>query len=692
MDGSTDPRQRFSKSRNGTFVLSFKCDETKPTCEQCARRRITCGGYKIDIRWKQASGPNKPTSPKRSKAGSSSHNRRSSTDDRLNASSFLDASDRIDPNTGPHQQLLSLHDGSKQLSDLDLPTSNINQRNMNLLTPRSMGILFPDLDADATQALPTPDQATHSSNTSPPCVVETAQINATDYDHELWNMETFWEEYLKPLPATPFMPDISTGGAQALAERNSDREEYITTTFRHEICHKLSIEEDPKQNPWWNLVWPLAVDHPAVYNAVAALTCFGTNGDSSHQLSDGAQYLHRSTQSLSEQMEKGDIPLNAALAATLALGFAENWDCNNSSGGPMHIRGGGLLLQQIISNHGNVSFGNEEQTRLSFLAHTWTYMDALARFTCGELSHPYHGGVSTPDLTVFATDASNLDPLMGYATALFPVLRNVADLINRARAREVSRNSPAIISQALELRSTIERWSLPIDLEAIDDEPSQLMTDAIQTAEAYRWSALLMLYQTVPELPNLTSYGELAQKILVYLATIPLSSSTNIVHIFPLIVAGCDAVEEEDRQFVRDRWNAMSQRMVPGVVDRCLRITEEIWKRREEYLWRRGLSFTAIGRQVNTTMNESTTLSKDIASFINFGTSPGASSSGSTERLVRKGNDFPISAAFKKGVDMLTRSGCTEYTVRGRLHWLGVMKDWNWQCKWWCTDDFQGLS
>jgi hypothetical protein len=44
-------------------------------------------------------------------------------------------------------------------------------------------------------------------------------------------------------------------------------------------------------------------------------------------------------------------------------------------------------------------------------------------------------------------------------------------------------------------------------------------------------------------------------------------------------------------------------------------------------------------------------------------------------------NIFPISAAFKRGVDTLTRSGCIEYTMRGRLHWLGVLKDWDLQRK-----------
>jgi len=71
-------------------------------------------------------------------------------------------------------------------------------------------------------------------------------------------------------------------------------------------------------------------------------------------------------------------------------------------------------------------------------------------------------------------------------------------------------------------------------------------------------------------------------------------------------------------------------------------------------------------------------LSRDIASFIDLGRSPG--------EMGRKGNDFPISAAFRKGVDMLTRSGCTEYTVRGRLHWLGVMRDWGWDGESSCLD------
>lgn len=30
----------------------LKCDETKPMCQQCQKRNVTCGGYKKDFKWR----------------------------------------------------------------------------------------------------------------------------------------------------------------------------------------------------------------------------------------------------------------------------------------------------------------------------------------------------------------------------------------------------------------------------------------------------------------------------------------------------------------------------------------------------------------------------------------------------------------------------------------------------------------
>lgn len=43
----------------------LKCDETKPTCRQCEKRNVSCGGYQKEFKWRsygKSSFPAKPAS------------------------------------------------------------------------------------------------------------------------------------------------------------------------------------------------------------------------------------------------------------------------------------------------------------------------------------------------------------------------------------------------------------------------------------------------------------------------------------------------------------------------------------------------------------------------------------------------------------------------------------------------------
>lgn len=552
-----------------------------------------------------------------------------------------------------------------------------------------MDLTFLDPDILTSQSLPTPQSL--ESPTVPEVNLPTAppflQGNGTDsclqgFDHisaevntqssqdhssPFWNIDYLLKDYVNSLPNTPNMSaDLFLSASVENDPTNNiveDEQERITMLFLKTACHNLSMQEDSDQNPWKNLIWPMAQQYPVLHHALAALAYFHTSKAQKQLHVDGERHLHTSAHLLAQGINKSETPLDVALAATLALGFAETWDSELAATGMTHIRGAGILLQQILSSPTTMARTREEEARLEFLFNTWTYMDVIARFTCLDLCPPVAESLVAATAGRLDLDTSKVDPLMGYATSFFPVMRRVADLICKVRVKNAPRNSPVIISQALELQRTIEDWVPPVDLETIANH-SQLMTDAIQTAEAYRWSTLSLLYQAVPELPNLTSYGELAQKILVYLATIPLSSPTIIVHILPLIIAGNDAVEEEDRDFVRDRWRAMSKRLVTGIVERALELTEEVWKRRDDVL----------PRVTGDLAHEA--ISSDDRNY-----SSGTYSTAQGRLQSRKVNSFPISAAFKKGVDTITRSGCIDYTVRGNLHWLGIMKEWQWQGK-----------
>jgi hypothetical protein len=209
----------------------------------------------------------------------------------------------------------------------------------------------------------------------------------------------------------------------------------------------------------------------------------------------------------------------------------------------------------------------------------------------------------------------------------------------------------------------------------VPEDPTIDAQHSLQTAEAYRWATLLYLHQAVPEIPSESS-AELGKKVMVYLATVPLTSRTVIVHIYPLIAASCEAADEEDRQWVRNRWTSMAERMKIGVIDRCADVVKEVWDRRDNYELRtsrrnatlkRGFSFNGDGL--------------DSSSFDSFEWNDPFG--GRKRRATNGAFDIPkamrVNLPRKTSRDAASGEIDHEFTVRGSLHWLGVMKDWSWE-------------
>ncbi|KAG9496434.1 hypothetical protein J7337_013022 [Fusarium musae] len=190
------------------------------------------------------------------------------------------------------------------------------------------------------------------------------------------------------------------------------------------------------------------------------------------------------------------------------------------------------------------------------------------------------------DCSLFSSESlgSTVDPLMGCAGPLFPLLGGVADLVNRVQRKQEKLNSPAIVSAAVRLKTSIERWEpcTELDEEPRETQLSSSAIDLIQTANAYKWATLLLLHQAVPELPTQASLQDMARKVLNLIATVPEDSHAAIFPVMPLMIAGCEATEIEDRNWVSDRWGVLGSRLTSGLVNRCLEITAEAWKRHDK--------------------------------------------------------------------------------------------------------------
>lgn len=427
--------------------------------------------------------------------------------------------------------------------------------------------------------------------------------------------------------------------------------EMLVLRFDKLTCGILSVKDGVHENPWRTLIWPLAKDTPALYHAISSLAAFHSCRENPEMRVQGVEHMRQSITFMVQDIQ--NMRTDAALATSLALAFADTWDQHTRTC-IEHLRGARALVSQVLRAGMQHGFSSEELERVRFLYNTWFYMDVIARLTSRDECDDSHD-VDFPIFQLPRDAVHEIDPLMGCAVTLFPLINQVARLIQRVRKSET--NSISLISQAIELKRLVEQWEPPPLFEPPEDPLSEVQ-HSIQTAHAYQWATLLYLHQAIPEMPSEPA-SELAKRVLILLATVPASSRTTIIQMFPLLAAGCEAEEEEDRNWILSRWMVIQSRLMLGGIDRCLEVVREVWSRRDAYRaepdHRRPAPVSRSGSYVvmdnhNHSHNH------------NLGAP-------STRSAPPKRNSI---VSPLENIEF-------EKTVRGRLHWVNVMEEWGWE-------------
>jgi hypothetical protein len=456
--------------------------------------------------------------------------------------------------------------------------------------------------------------------------------------------------------------------------------ENLTRRYDRDTCGVLSVKDGPTENPWRTLVWPLARDCPALYHAIASMTSFHQSKDIPSMRIQGIDHMRNAVHALAAGLQ--NMRFDAAISTTLVLAFSESWDQHISTGID-HIKGAKILINQALVQHRQTPKQGEEWARLKFLCNTWIYMDVIARLTSADDDESNDADIVHESIYANGEVDSKLDPLMGCAHTLFPIIGRVANLVRKVRRSDS--NGPSIISQAVHLKSQLEEWTPPSYIEDPEDETTS-PHDSIKTAKAYQYATLLYLHQAVPEIPSQSS-SELAQKVLCELATVEPRSRSIIVHIYPLMAAGCEAVKQDDREWVKERWGLMSSRMKLGILEKTLDVTKEVWCRRDAFAAERKM----LDDMRSDSFSPNTPLKRNFDTFFDDFQADGEFcwlDSGPKRRAIDSmscyNDPVPSPVTAEPPRRRQTSNGNTEllepeFTVKGRLHWLGVMKDWNWE-------------
>ncbi|RTE70903.1 hypothetical protein BHE90_014696 [Fusarium euwallaceae] len=664
---------------------------------RCLRRRVPCGGYSLELIWKEIEKPDQTSYPPRKMTKTrhlqTAHSHQTTPFDRPNEgadftlppsriSDVLESNameDVATPRPQDDDLLQALSSPAEPSLDISFsPTEQV----------ADFDLLFLDLNAivDPKHPVPTDPDVTESTEAVLPSFLDLASENfgatdvLSDQDPDVLDAaEDSWISALDLAVSPSFQ--LNGHGPFNLYRQPAIRDnspESIAMLYDNRICEVLYIKEDPTGNPWRKVVWPLAKDHPALYHAIAAMTCFNGANGLPRLRAEGVRHLENSMGKLSVEINSS-MRLEVALIVTLALSIAQTWYYPRASNGISHINKAKDLLQQGLSKD-LASRPLEGNLCLRFLANLWLYMDVLTRITCSNVQ-AMDFDLMTACSSTSPCPEPQVDPLMGCAGTLFPLIGRVADLVRRVRKTQDKLNSPAIVARAVELKMAIECWTPSMSLEVAGDAESLTpnASDLVQTANSYKWATLLLLYQAVPELPIRFSFSDMARKVLVLIATVPLHSRAVIFHILPLMIAGCEATEVEDRDWIRDRWESMTTGNTSGIVERCLELTLEVWRRRDSY----GKHYQPCegGIMGNSLFPAGL---RDVDLDFEQGMVPRSgfeNDSACTQQEREPPTTFLSfdSTALTQQDHSGLKTDARKYTVKSRLHWLTVMEEWGWE-------------
>lgn len=733
----------------------LKCDETKPSCQQCHKRNVKCGGYKKDFKWrafeestfttKPIPSPDPPTTTTQSwpmidnPLATIAASMTATIDPSEGISFGLDCSDPcneaeisgltspqddcalcLQPSASPgldvpqhpcpvaphppqcdHQfyqqgqqsfadcvslsMIPDMHSGLLEDWSMFYPTAPPSSTRSEGTAPQSLfGLGFDFANRHLLRPRQPPAASRFPASESQPLLDSSQQDE--DITEEIVREPNLSKDWLTHLPS-PSSSQSSSSSEESISNteniygfpRFSSRSpEMMLMRFDQQTCGILSVKDGPTENPWRTMIWPLAQDSPALYHAIVSMTAFHTAKNKRKMRVEGVVQMRKSIKNLAAGIAEGSIRLEAALATTLALAFSESWDRHISTG-IQHLKGAKAMVNQVLVEHRRNPPTPEEVARLRFLCNTWVYMVVIARLTSVDDDESNDFDYALSASTNPLKTEHEIDPLMGCASTLFPLIGRVANLVRRVR--KTAKNSINIISQANDLKTAVEAWEPPDFFEAPEDQSLDVQ-HSLDTAEAYRWATLLYLHQAVPNIPSKSS-EELAGNVIVYLLRVPLSSRAVIVQIYPLLAAGCEVTSHEDRAWVEDRWAAMMQRMLIGNLDKCWEVVKEVWNRRDADASekarlalrtvhpRRSKGHHPVPGQVQRAVSFDEALLNDDL-FPTPGQELGNVSNGQPMPPMPPNSRRRKTSETIEDLDF-------ERTVRGRLHWVGVMKDWDWE-------------
>ncbi|KAJ4377193.1 hypothetical protein N0V83_000016 [Neocucurbitaria cava] len=204
-----------------------------------------------------------------------------------------------------------------------------------------------------------------------------------------------------------------------------------------------------------------------------------------------------------------------------------------------------------------------------FLMSLFAYHDILSSVSRG-----------AQPLVDHATDFTALEGeknMASIANVLLVVAR-ISELQQTIKRRKLDSTDASLTEEEDAAGRVLQQALLFMDFGDLNHKGLSNEIDVRYTAEAYRHAAFIYLYRTWLDIgaPNPISMDHV-QRCLSYIEQVDVNSPLTTAHIWPLFTAGCEAVGDAQRLFVRTRFGDMYNLKKFPSLKRVMRDIEDVW-------------------------------------------------------------------------------------------------------------------
>ena len=404
------------------------------------------------------------------------------------------------------------------------------------------------LDADriSTPASVTSDALTSSSFTSPPITVQ-SHVSALSVPHA-------------PSHGTGLGPDFSASDRRLLHYWVDQLSSLISIAPRNGKpapfqLHLTSMVYDSAALR--STVLSMAANHLALQTSEPSLRlqAYRHQRDAIHLLQDVIQ-------------DPRQAHSESALATVLMMQvsarlFGEDDEANVVN----HLMG----AKAMIARRGIGDWLSTPSAR--FLLSLFAYHDILSSISRG------HRPLFDHDADFKAVEGA--EDMRSIAEVLLIVART-SQLQHAIKVRREGGGEYALTEEEDATGRDLQQKLLAMQFDAQRDDPYN-SSDINFTAEAYRHAAFIYLYRTWLGVgaPNPISMEHI-QNCLAYISRVDVTSPLTSSHVWPLFTAGCEVIDNGQRQFVRDRFQGMYISKLFPSWNRVMRDIEEVWAAKDE--------------------------------------------------------------------------------------------------------------